>query len=122
MLAAKLSQAGTTLSGRPTLTAIYGTLRFMVRIDASKTQCFQASLRIYAMQTHDATRHPVGPVPLRHLTAPYGSLRFTVRMAAPKPNVSGLPYGFTARRHMVLLPCPASSSFHAFLPRRLVPP
>ena len=46
----------------------------MVRIDASKTQCFRASLRIYTMQTHDATRHPVGPVPLRHLTAVYVSL------------------------------------------------
>src|SRR2546423_8329258 len=61
----------------------------------------------------------VARLPLRPLTALYASW---YGLALQKPNVSGPPYGFTARRHMVLLPCRASSSFHAFLPRRLVPP
>src|SRR2546423_10846719 len=61
----------------------------------------------------------VARLPLRPLTALYASW---YGLTLQKPNVSGPPYGFTARRHMVLLHCRASSSFHAFLPRRLVPP
>src|SRR5437660_7653455 len=59
-----------------------------------------------------ATPQGAGPAPLRHLTALYAS-RYGWRLQ--KPNVSGLPYGFTAPRLLVLLPCRASSSFHAFL-------
>src|SRR5436853_2985168 len=53
------------------LTPRYGSLRFMVRIDASETQCFRASLRIYGSQTLVLLPKGLGRLPygtLRHFT------------------------------------------------------